>query len=115
MIGRLYTPDASVIEAGAKLLSIAAAFQLFDGIQTVTTGALRGSGKTRIPMAANFIAYWVLGLPAGYALCFHAHWGIVGLWIGLSIGLVIVAAVVLYAWAKRMHTDVRFHPSTSRT
>jgi MATE family multidrug resistance protein len=92
-----------VIHASGNLLRIAGAFQLFDGLQTVTTGALRGAGETRSAMIANFIAYWVLGLPAGYALCFQAKWGVVGLWIGLSIGLFVVAAVVLYAWWKRVH------------
>jgi MATE family multidrug resistance protein len=103
VIARIYTPDAAVIHAGANLLRIAAAFQLFDGLQTVTTGALRGAGETRTPMIANFIAYWVLGLPAGYVLCFTMHWGVIGLWVGLSIGLIIVAAIVLHAWWKRMH------------
>jgi MATE family multidrug resistance protein len=111
VIARIYTPDPTVIHAGANLLRIAAAFQLFDGLQTVTTGALRGAGETRTPMIANFIAYWVLGLPAGYALCFHAKWGVIGLWIGLSIGLIVVAVIVLYAWWKRMHMETRLHPS----
>ena len=110
-IARIYTPDLTVIHAGVNLLRIAAAFQLFDGLQTVTTGALRGAGETRTPMIANFIAYWVLGLPAGYALCFHAKWGVIGLWIGLSIGLIAVAIIVLYAWWKRMHMETSLHPS----
>src|SRR5919197_3237209 len=103
IIARIYTPDPTVIHAGANLLLIAAAFQLFDGIQTVTTGALRGAGETRTPMIANFIPYWVLGLPVGYVLCFRARLGVVGLWIGLSLGLITVAAIVLYSWWKRMH------------
>jgi MATE family multidrug resistance protein len=110
VIARIYTPDPTVIHAGATLLLIAAAFQLFDGVQTVTTGALRDAGETRTPMIANFIAYWVLGLPAGYARCFRAKWGVIGLWIGLSIGLIVVAVIVLYAWWKRMDVE-SFHPS----
>lgn len=113
VIARIYTPDPMVIHAGATLLLIAAAFQLFDGIQTVTTGALRGAGETRIPMVANFIAYWVIGLPIGYALCFRAKWGVIGLWIGLSIGLIVVAAIVLYAWWKRMHAETSFPSALS--
>jgi MATE family multidrug resistance protein len=111
IIARIYTPDPTVIHAGANLLRIAAAFQLFDGIQTVTTGALRGSGETRTPMIANFVAYWVLGLPVGYLLCFKAQLGVVGLWVGLSIGLVLVAMIVLYAWWKRMHVEMRIQSS----
>jgi MATE family multidrug resistance protein len=114
-IARIYTPDPTVIHAGANLLLIAAAFQLFDGIQTVTTGALRGAGETRTPMIANFIAYWIVGLPAGYALCFRANWGVIGLWIGLSIGLIQVAAIVLYSWWKRMHVERSLHPAAVST
>jgi MATE family multidrug resistance protein len=112
-IARIYTPDPMVIHAGATLLLIAAAFQLFDGIQTVTTGALRGAGETRIPMFANFIAYWIVGLPVGYALCFRANWGVIGLWIGLSIGLIVVATIVLYTWWKRMHAGTNFSSALS--
>ena len=64
-IARIFTPDPTVVQVGAKLLLVAAAFQLFDGLQTVATGALRGSGDTRSPMFANLIAYWFIGLPAG--------------------------------------------------
>ena len=74
MIARLFTPDPAVIAVGARLLLIAAAFQMFDGLQNVATGALRGAGETRTPMIANFIAYWLIGLPAGYLLCFRMGW-----------------------------------------
>ena len=62
-IVRIFTPEAAVIRAGAALLTVAAFFQLFDGIQTVVTGALRGSGDTRTPMICHFVAYWLIGLP----------------------------------------------------
>ena len=114
VIARIYTPDPAVIHAGANLLRIAAAFQLFDGLQTVTTGALRGAGETRTPMIANLFAYWALGLPAGYLLCFTMHWGVIGLWIGLSLGLIIVATIVLCAWWKRMHVAVTISTSAVR-
>ena len=66
----LYTHDPRVLAVGPSLLWIAAAFQIFDGIQTVSTGALRGLGETRVPMIANLVGYWVLGLPLGFILCF---------------------------------------------
>ncbi len=75
----LYTRDARVLAVGPSLLGLAAAFQIFDGIQTVCTGALRGLGETRIPMFANLVGYWVIGLPLGLTLCFVLHWGIYGL------------------------------------
>lgn len=101
LLARVFTPDPVVIAAGATLLLIAAAFQLFDGVQTVSTGALRGAGDTRTPMIANFIAYWIIGLPVGWVLCFRLGWGVAGLWIGLTIGLVIVASWLLGTWWRR--------------
>jgi MATE family multidrug resistance protein len=98
---RAFTADARVLDIGVGLLAIAAAFQLFDGVQAVATGILRGAGDTRTPMITNVVGHWVLGLPVGYALCFVFGWGVAGLWIGLSVGLVFVSAILLVAWWKR--------------
>ncbi len=98
---RLYTTDPTVIRAGVTLLLVAAFFQLFDGLQAVATGALRGLGDTRTPMVSNLAGHWIVGLPVGYALCFGAGWGIVGLWIGLSIGLTLVGAALVTIWWRR--------------
>ena len=100
-IARLFSPNPIVIRMGAQLLLVAAAFQLFDGLQTVATGALRGAGDTRTPMLANFIAYWLIGLPAGYVLCFKLGWGALGVWIGLCAGLMIIGSALLLAWHRR--------------
>jgi MATE family multidrug resistance protein len=100
-IARLFSPDPDVIRTGARLLLVAAAFQLFDGVQTVATGALRGSGDTRTPMLANFVAYWLIGLPVGYFLCFNLGWGAVGVWIGLCGGLMIIGSALLLTWHRR--------------
>jgi MATE family multidrug resistance protein len=96
-----FTTDARVLQIGSRLLVIAAAFQLFDGTQAVTTGILRGIGDTRTPMVMNFIGHWVLGLPVGYALCFPLMWGVAGLWIGLSIGLIFCAVALTATWIVR--------------
>jgi MATE family multidrug resistance protein len=94
----LYTRDPRVMALGSSLLWIVAAFQIFDGIQTVSTGALRGLGETRVPMLANLAGYWLLGLPLGMTLCFVLHWGIYGLWIGLSVALILIATTLLARW-----------------
>jgi multidrug resistance protein, MATE family len=97
---KLYTSDPLVLAMGPALLGLAAAFQVFDGIQTVCTGALRGLGETRYPMLANLVGYWVLGLPLGLSLCFFLKWGIYGLWIGLTIALITIAGTLLWRWSK---------------
>lgn len=94
----LYTHDSAVMTVGPSLLGLAAAFQIFDGIQTVATGALRGFGVTGAPMMANLVGYWVLGLPLGLTLCFVLHWGIYGLWIGLTLALILIASTLLRRW-----------------
>jgi MATE family multidrug resistance protein len=103
----VFTTDARVLAIGSRLLAIAAAFQLFDGTQAVTTGILRGIGDTRTPMVMNVIGHWVLGLPVGYALCFRFAWGVTGLWIGLSIGLIFCAVALTATWiARTRHLDL---------
>ncbi len=96
----LYTTDPRVLAVGPSLLWIAAAFQIFDGIQTVSTGALRGLGETRVPMFANLIGYWVMGLPLGFTLCFVLKWGIYGMWIGLTLALIVISITLLLRWQK---------------
>lgn len=96
----LYTRDPRVMAVGPSLLGLAAAFQIFDGIQTVSTGALRGLGQTRIPMLANLLGYWALGLPVALCLCFLLHWGIYGLWIGILLALIVIATVLLARWRR---------------
>jgi MATE family multidrug resistance protein len=96
----LYTRDPQVMALGRRLLWVVAAFEIFDGIQTVSTGALRGLGETRVPMLANLVGYWVLGLPLGLTLCFVLGWGIYGLWIGLLAALIVIAATLLMRWRR---------------
>lgn len=103
---RVYTSDARVIAVGVGLLAWAALFQLFDGIQTVATGALRGIGNTRVPMFVNLAGYWFFGLPIGYVLCFHFGYGVSGLWCGLSLALIAIAVILLWSW-ERHSRDLR--------
>ena len=99
-VARAFTTDRAVIRTAVALLAVAAAFQLFDGIQTVATGALRGTGDTRTPMICHLLGYWLIGLPLGYVLCFVVGWRAVGLWTGLCIALILIGLVLLLAWTR---------------
>ena len=97
-----FTSDPGVLEVGVRLLFVAAVFQLFDGVQGVATGILRGLGDTRTPMLWNLFAHWFVGLPLGYTLCFIVGFGVIGLWWGLSLGLIICGSALLLVWSRRI-------------
>jgi MATE family multidrug resistance protein len=98
----LFSSSEAVFAVARRLLLIAAMFQLFDGLQGVSTGVLRGLGDTRTPMLTNLAGHWLLGLPVGYALCFWWKWGVVGLWTGLSVGLIVIGSTLLVTWRRRI-------------
>jgi MATE family multidrug resistance protein len=101
MLIGLFSRDSAVLALGSQLLFVAAVFQLFDGLQGVATGALRGVADTRTPMIWNLAGHWLLGLPLGYFLCFRRGFGVVGLWWGLSVGLIICGIALLVVWARK--------------
>jgi MATE family multidrug resistance protein len=101
-LAALFTRDAAVITTSIALLRVAAAFQLFDGIQAVTTGALRGLGDTRTAMLVNVVGHWLIGLPFAAFMAFSLGWGVIGLWWGLSISLTLVGIVLIAVWKKRL-------------
>lgn len=72
---------------GVSLLLIAAAFQLFDGLQAIATGVLRGLSDTKIPMILAVASYWGMGLSTAYILGFVLDFGGLGIWVGLAVGL----------------------------
>jgi len=100
VLPRLFNDDPGVLAAAATILPIAAAFQLFDGLQVVASGVLRGMGRTRILALAHFIAFYGLGLPLAAYLTFWSDWGLAGIWWGLCLGLGLVC-VGLLAWVLR--------------
>lgn len=93
-LAHLYSPDAQVIATAAQLLPIAALFQIFDGTQAVGCGILRGAADVRIAAIINFVGYWILGLPIGWLLAFRVGLEARGLWLGLTLGLAVVAVAV---------------------
>ncbi len=94
-LARLFTPDMAVVAMAAALLPIAALFQIFDGLQAVGAGVLRGAADTRFPAIAALVGYWGLGLSLAYVLAFSAEMGPRGLWLGLTAGLASVAVLLL--------------------
>lgn len=90
-----YISDFDVIQIATPLLTIAAIFQLSDGLQVVGLGVLRGLADIKIPTAITFVAYWVIALPAGYFLGFKTGMGANGIWTGLLLGLT-ASAIFLY-------------------
>ncbi len=98
-IAELYTPQRQITRLAGELLAIAAFFQVSDAIQVASAGALRGYKDTAIPLGMVFIAYWIIGLPAGYLLAktdmIVPTMGPHGFWLGLTAGLTVGAILLL--------------------
>ena len=103
LIARGFSPDPAVIAAAVPLLYVAAAFQLFDGVQITATGALRGAGNTQAGLIVHSIGYWCIGMPLGLVLAFRLHLGALGLWLGLCTALIIAGASLLAIWRRTIH------------
>ncbi len=101
-IAALYTQDIPVGMLAATLIPIAGVFQVFDGIQAVCAGVLRGLGDTRAPFLINLAGFWLAGFPVSIALGFYTSLGAVGLWWGFVAGLGAVAALLLWRMRNRM-------------
>ena len=94
-LGQQVKDTIEVIHIASKLLIVAAFFQLFDGMQVVVLGALRGMQDVKIPAVITFIAYWVVGFPVSIYLGLFTSLKAVGIWFGLLAGLA-AAAILLY-------------------
>ncbi len=93
--------NAEVVLLATSFLALSALFQIVDGAQAVDAGMLRGLHDTKVPMIYAAIGYWGVGLPLGVVLAFHFGFAGVGIWIGLSSGLAVVAALLLVRWLRR--------------
>jgi MATE family multidrug resistance protein len=94
-LARAYTIDPAVVAIAVTLIPLAGVFQVFDGTQVVSIGILRGTGDTRTPLLVNVVGYWFIGLPLATYLGLHTAAGPAGMWWGLVVGLVVVAAILL--------------------
>src|SRR6185503_9384525 len=95
-LARMFTPDRALIALSASLIPIAGVFQIFDGLQAVGAGVLRGLGDTRVPLLAMLAGYWLIGLPVSVGLGFYTPLGPRGLWWGFVAGLAAVAFFLLW-------------------
>ncbi len=93
--------NAAMVGFAVQYMLVAAAFQLFDGVQAVAAGALRGLQDTRMPMVIAVFSYWVPGLGTAIWLGFFTPLEGTGVWIGLAVGLVFAAGLLTLRWAQR--------------
>ena len=90
-----FVQDSRVVLLTSQLLVIAGIFQIFDGIQVVSSGALRGFEDTRMPMFIGILSYWIVALPVSWFAGFSLGWGAQGVWVGFVVGLAVAAAALL--------------------
>ena len=93
--------NAAMVGYAVQFLAVAAAFQLFDGMQAVLAGALRGLQDTRMPMLLALAGYWLIGFGTSVALGFATPLAGLGVWLGLAAGLVVVSLLLLQRWQAR--------------
>jgi MATE family multidrug resistance protein len=105
-LAQIYTTDAAVLGLAVVLLPIAGVFQVFDGLQVVAIGVLRGLGDTQVPMIVNILGFWCIGMPISLWLGFGLDMGAEGLWWGLVVGLMIVAVFLIARVAQRARGSV---------
>jgi MATE family multidrug resistance protein len=109
-----FVKEGEVIDMAARLLIVAAIFQLADGSQVISAGALRGLTDVKIPTVITGVAYWVVALPGAWLLGIRGPWGAVGIWAALAIGLGIAAILLIARFVHRSRAD-RNHPFTCPT
>ncbi len=96
LLARGFSTDPVVIAMAAALLPVAGVFQVFDGLQVVAAGALRGVGDTRVPMLISLVGFWLFGLPVSAWLALERSAGPAGVWWGLAIGLGVVSILLTF-------------------
>jgi MATE family multidrug resistance protein len=106
-----YSTDQMVIEAAAQLLIVAVAFQLFDGMQVAALAALRGLSETRIPTFIVLVSYWGIGLGTSYYFGFRAGFGVLGIWFGLALGLIVASCLLVWRFEVRSKQLLMLSPT----
>ena len=94
------TNSAAITALAVPLFTVAAVFQISDGVQGVGAGVLRGAGEARFTFTANVVGHYLIGLPLSLLLGFGMGWGVVGIWWGLAAGLTAVAAALVWRFLR---------------
>lgn len=94
-VARQFVSEADVIAAATLMFAVVGAMQIFDGVQSVGVGALRGIFDNRYPAVVSIIAYWLVSLPLSYAFGFWFEWGAPGVWAGFGCGLALAAVLLV--------------------
>eukprot|EP00727_Mastigamoeba_balamuthi_P002631 m51a1_g12365 putative multidrug and toxin extrusion protein 1 (608) ;mRNA; f:583226-585577 len=84
-IAHVFTDDAEVVAMFEQYVPLLCIIVMLDGVQIVGGGALRGLGRQRLGMVSNFISFYIVGIPSGYAMAFALNMGVMGLWSGIAI------------------------------
>lgn len=105
-IARAMTDAPAVVALATPLLRLAAGFQLFDGLQGVGAGILRGAGDTRYTFAANMAAFWAVGAPVVLGLSLGLGWGIFGLWTGFIVALALLASLLVRRFLRLSSREI---------
>jgi MATE family multidrug resistance protein len=96
-----------LVAIAVQLFVIAALFQVFDGVQVIAVGALRGYRDTAVPMLIAAIGYWAIGFGSSWLLAFPLGFGAMGLWSGLALGLAVVATALTLRLRVRGRAQIR--------
>ncbi|KAI0165484.1 MATE efflux family protein [Xylariaceae sp. FL1272] len=100
--------EEEVISIVATVMPLCAVMQIFDGLAAVAHGLLRGIGKQSFGGYANLTAYYIVAIPLSFAAAFALDWKLIGLWLGTTVGLMLVAAVEYwYCYTSDWHVSVR--------
>jgi MATE family multidrug resistance protein len=98
------SPARDTLALASMLLLVAASFFIFDGLQTVAAGALRGLNDTRVPFVFALVSFWGIGFPAAWGFAFMAGYGTIGVWMGLTLSLVVYAALLVHRFERLTRT-----------